>query len=152
MITYAKGSLFDTDADIIVNTVNCVGVMGAGVALAFKQRYPEMFKQYRIDCRKGLYEPGWPVIYEEGEKVIINFPTKDHWRNPSEYDWIENGLICIRDYLKDKSDSVVGLPPLGCGNGGLDWVKVKALIEQYLSGLDAKIIVFEPTIRQRGHR
>lgn len=149
MIEFVKGDFFDFDADIRVNTVNCVGVMGAGVALAFKEKYPNMFKEYAKECKQGLIRPGMPSVWKNDDMFakqieIINFPTKDHWRKPSEYEYVENGLIWLSEYLKQKRSSTITLPALGCGHGGLDWVKVKALIEKYLTDSQHKILVFEP--------
>lgn len=149
MIEFVKGDFFDFDADIRVNTVNCVGVMGAGVALAFKQKYPDMFKQYAKECKQGLIRPGIPSVWKNDDMFtkkieIINFPTKDHWRKPSEYEYVENGLKWLSEYLKQKKYSVITLPALGCGHGGLDWAKVKELIENHLSDSQHKIFVFEP--------
>lgn len=149
MIEFVKGDFFDFDADIRINTVNCVGVMGAGVALAFKQKYPDMFKLYVKECKKGLIRPGIPSVWNSDdmfskEIIIINFPTKDHWRNPSEYEYVEDGLKWLAEYLKQIKNSVITLPALGCGHGGLDWLKVKKLIEKYLSDSQHKILVFEP--------
>lgn len=149
MIEFVKGDFFDFDADIRINTVNCVGVMGAGVALVFKQKYPDMFKQYAKECKQGLIRPGIPSVWQNDDMFnkkieIINFPTKDHWRKPSEYDYVENGLKWLSEYLKQKSHSTVTLPALGCGHGGLEWEKVKQLIEIYLADSQHKILVFEP--------
>lgn len=150
MIEFVKGDFFEFDADIRINTVNCVGVMGAGVALAFKNKYPEMFKEYAKDCKLGLIKPGLPSVWNNTdmftkELEIINFPTKNHWRKPSEYEYVENGLKWLSDYLKQKSYSIVTLPALGCGHGGLDWIKVKQLIEVHLADSQHKIYVFEPS-------
>lgn len=149
MIEFVNGDFFDFDADIRINTVNCVGVMGAGVALAFKQKYPEMFKDYVKQCNKGLIRPGIPSVWEIGDMFskkleIINFPTKDHWRNPSEYEYIESGLKWLAVYLEKKQNVTVTLPALGCGHGGLDWDKVKGLIQRYLGHISNRILVFEP--------
>lgn len=149
MIEYVSGDFFEYDADIRVNTVNCVGVMGAGVALEFKKRYPEMFKAYVKVCKEKEIEPGRPYIWEESDLfsrcIIINLPTKIHWKNPSKYEYIEKNLLWLKDYLTDKSeDCVVTLPALGCGHGGLDWGIVKKQIVHYLGELKAKILVFEP--------
>ena len=149
MIKYVNGNLFDYDTDIRINTVNCVGVMGAGVALAFKNKYPVMNKEYVSLCKKGLIKPGEPTIWNSGhlfskELAIINFPTKDHWRNKSEYEYIEKGLIWLKDYLKDKKGVSLSLPALGCGHGGLDWITVKARIEFHLNDSPTEIFVFEP--------
>lgn len=149
MLEFVKGDFFEFDADIRINTVNCVGVMGAGVALAFKNKYPEMFKEYAKDCKLGLIEPGVPSVWKNDDMFtkgveIINFPTKNHWRKPSEYEYVENGLKWLSEYLNKKSYSTITLPALGCGHGGLDWVRVKGLIENYLTDSQHKILVFEP--------
>lgn len=150
MLEFTTGNFFDFDADFRINTVNCVGVMGAGVALAFKNRYPEMFKVYAKNCRNGKVSPGKPSIWQEGGLLskpvtIINFPTKDHWRNPSKYEYVEKGLIWLSNFLKDKNNQVVVMPALGCGHGGLNWVEVKKLIKEKLFDSPAKILVFEPS-------
>ncbi|MGE6289975.1 macro domain-containing protein [Aeromonas media] len=149
MIEFVTGDFFDFDADIRVNTVNCVGVMGAGVALAFKNKYPEMFKQYVKECNLGLLKPGVPSVWVNNdlfskEMEIINFPTKDDWRNDSEYEYIESGLKWLSNYLKQKKFSTITLPALGCGHGKLNWGRVKHLIEIYLSDSQHRILVFEP--------
>ncbi|OBT29323.1 hypothetical protein A9263_04500 [Vibrio cyclitrophicus] len=149
MIEFVKGDFFDYDADIRVNTVNCVGVMGAGVALAFKNKYPNMFKEYAKQCRAKEIAPGRPSVWMEGDMFskgieIINFPTKDHWRTPSEYEYVEKGLAWLSEYLLGREGVTVTLPALGCGHGGLDWEKVKLLILKYLSTSPSHILVFEP--------
>jgi len=145
MIKFTSGDMFETNADIRINTVNCVGVMGAGVALAFKNKYPDMYKDYQRECKKEKVKPGKMHIWKNltGD-WIINFPTKDHWRKPSRYEDIETGLIALRTYLLDKGPIHITLPALGCGNGGLDWNRVKRMIEEHLGNLDANIDVFEP--------
>lgn len=149
MIEFVKGDFFEFDADIRINTVNCVGVMGAGVALAFKEKYPEMFKEYAKDCKSGLLKPGLPTVWNNNDMFkkeieIINFPTKNHWRKPSEYEYVEDGLKWLALYLLKKKKSTITLPALGCGHGGLDWGKVKALIENHLADSKHRILVFEP--------
>lgn len=149
MIEYVSGNFFDYDADIRINTVNCVGVMGAGVALEFKNRYPEMFKSYVKVCKENQIAPGKPYVWEEYDLfsrcIIINLPTKLHWKNPSEYEYIEADLLWLKEYLMDKNENcVVTLPALGCGHGGLDWGIVKKQIVYYLGDLRAKVLVFEP--------
>lgn len=149
MLKFVKGDFFEFDADIRINTVNCVGVMGAGVALAFKNKYPAMFKEYLKDCKAGLIKPGLPSVWGNDDMFtkkieIINFPTKEHWRKPSEYEYVENGLKWLSEYLKQKSYSTITLPALGCGHGGLDWGNVKQLIETYLHNSEHNILVFEP--------
>ena len=154
MIEYVTGDFFDYDADIRINTVNCVGVMGAGVALEFKKRYPEMFKAYVKVCKGGGIEPGKPYVWEEidlfSRCIVINLPTKIHWKNSSKYEYIEKDLIWLKEYLSKKSKkTVVTLPALGCGHGGLDWDIVKKQIIYYLGGLDLKILVFQPDSSNR---
>jgi O-acetyl-ADP-ribose deacetylase (regulator of RNase III) len=150
MLKYVNGNFFDFDADIRVNTVNCVGVMGKGVALAFKQHYPDMFRHYVKQCRSGEIRPGRPAVWLHNDMIskgieIINFPTKDDWKNPSEYSYVEDGLVWLASYLRVKQGKIVTLPALGCGNGGLEWSRVKALIEKHLKDSPAEILVFEPS-------
>lgn len=157
MLEFVKGNFFDFDADIRVNTVNCVGVMGAGVALAFKNKYPEMFKEYVRQCKGNEIAPGKPSVWKQGDMFskgieIINFPTKDHWRNPSEYEYIENGLMWLSHYLKNKEGLTITLPALGCGHGGLDWKNVKRLILKYLEETKNHILVFEPESSKKAGR
>lgn len=149
MIKFLTGDFFEYEANIRINTVNCVGVMGAGVALAFKKRYPEMFEQYSKDCKNKILSPGNPTTWLQKELIgppveIINFPTKTHWRKPSEYQYIVDGLLWLSEHLKDKKGQTVTIPALGCGNGGLDWATVKNLIANHLKNTDANILVFEP--------
>ncbi|EPB3885882.1 macro domain-containing protein [Escherichia coli] len=149
MIEFVSGDFFEFDADIMVNTVNCVGVMGAGVALAFKKRYPEMFENYVEQCRSGIVRPGSPSVWVQKDIIskeieIVNFPTKDHWKKPSEYHYIESGLNWLSDYLENKSGKIVTLPALGCGHGGLDWGRVRSMINNKLKSSPAHIFVFEP--------
>ncbi|WP_186151646.1 macro domain-containing protein [Burkholderia gladioli] len=149
MIEFVSGDFFEFDADIMINTVNCVGVMGAGVALAFKKRFPEMFGDYVEKCRSGDIRPGSPSVWIQRDMIskeieIINFPTKDHWKNPSEYHYIDDGLKWLSTYLENKSGKIVTLPALGCGHGGLDWGRVRPMISDRLKNSPAHIYVFEP--------
>ena len=149
MISFVSGDFFDYDADIMVNTVNCVGVMGAGVALAFKSRFPEMFADYVEKCRAHAIRPGIPSVWVQKDMIskemeIVNFPTKDHWRDPSEYSYIEDGLRWLSDYLDKKDGKIVTLPALGCGHGGLEWGRVRSMIFESLEHSPANIYVFEP--------
>jgi|SRR6185437_3199482 len=150
MLEFVKGDLFDVPADIRVNTVNCVGVMGAGVALAFKQRYPEMFKDYQRDCKDGQVTPGTMHVWKSltGD-WIINFPTKRNWRERSRYEDIDAGLDDLRSYLKEFGSVTVALPALGCGHGGLDWDRVSEMIRRKLEGIDAHVLVFEPAASRK---
>lgn len=150
MIEFIQGDIFDTPADIRVNTVNCVGAMGAGVALAFKKRYPEMFKDYQGACRRGQIRPGKMHVWRSLEGVwIINFPTKRDWREPSRYEDIDAGLDDLRQYLDSVAPVTVALPALGCGNGGLDWARVSDMIRQKLDGVNAHVYVLEPAASRR---
>ena len=148
MIKFVKGNFFDYEADIRINTVNCVGVMGAGVALLFKNKFPDMFKDYSNACLKGSVKPGVPHIWMGNDMfkitTIINFPTKKHWKNPSEYEFIEKGLVWLKEFLADKENSTITIPALGCGHGGLDWDIVKGMIVKYLGELNTNILLFEP--------
>jgi len=151
MIKFVEGNFFDYKADIRINTVNCVGVMGAGVALQFKNKYPEMYKEYLKACNDGNLQIGKPQvwtnssIFNEDENIIIlNFPTKLHWKNPSEYDYVEKGLQWLASFLLDHEGKTITVPALGCGHGGLDWKIVKKMILEYLSNSKLDILVFEP--------
>jgi len=148
MLKFVEGDFFNYEADIRINTVNCVGVMGAGVALLFKNKFPEMFKDYSNACSKGIVKAGEPHVWVENDMfsklTIINFPTKLHWRNPSKYEYIEKGLVWLKKYLSDKEKSTITIPALGCGHGGLDWAIVKDMITKYLENLQTTIYVFSP--------
>jgi len=146
--------MFETPADIRINTVNCVGVMGAGLALAFKTKHPEMFRDYQRACKAGEVKPGKLHVWNELYGVcIINFPTKRHWREPSRYEDIESGLIALRRYLADQGKLKVLLPAVGCGHGGLDWSRISEMIRKHLKDLEADIIVFEPAdSREAGNK
>lgn len=137
------GDMFSTNAQAIVNTVNCVGVMGKGVALEFKRRWPENYKFYKIACDKRELRPGKVLTFDRGgifesesPRYLINFPTKDHWRAKSKIEYIESGLDALISEIKRLSIKSIAIPPLGCGNGGLDWKIVKPLIIEKLSALD----------------
>jgi O-acetyl-ADP-ribose deacetylase (regulator of RNase III) len=144
MIRFLKGNLFNSKAKVLVNTVNCVGIMGKGVALAFKKRFPAMYKDYRRRCEAGEIQPGVLTIYKDDTPWVINFPTKRHWKNSSRLEDIEAGLqMLVRDYPKWGITSIA-MPALGCGQGGLDWAEVKPLIEKYLNDTTMEVEVFEP--------
>ena len=131
-----------------VNTVNCVGVMGKGIALEFKERDTKMFAAYKRWCSKDWIGPGDIGYYisDSGEYVVVLFATKDHWRDPSRYEWIDKGLKQLKSFLDRINDEKISItiPPLGCGNGGLDWKIVKPMIKEYLSTTKCQVIVFEP--------
>ncbi len=137
--------MFDCPSDIYVNTVNCVGVSGKGVALECKKRFPNMFLQYRKDCQDGKVYPGSIFSYIDNGQQIINFATKNHWRNPSEYRWIDDGLRRFAQFLCGfQNDIVVSMPSIGCGNGGLDWSIVKPMIIDSIGNLGHRLYIYEP--------
>lgn len=144
MITYKQGSLFDGNEQTIVNTVNCVGVMGKGIALEFKKQYPDMFTKYKSFCDRKMLNIGDLYLYTSPDRMILNFPTKYHWRNKSKLSYIEDGLKKFVDTYKDKGITSIAFPLLGCQNGGLDWEsQVKPLMESYLSDLnDIYIVIY----------
>jgi len=150
MIKYITGNILESNAKALINTVNTVGVMGKGIALQFKKAYHNNFKTYMDACKRKEIEIGKLLVTKDsnlnsGEKYIINFPTKKDWRKPSEYNYIESGLDDLIRVLKENNINSVAIPPLGAGNGGLEWGKVKKIIEQKLGNLDIEIIVYEPT-------
>jgi O-acetyl-ADP-ribose deacetylase (regulator of RNase III) len=150
MIHYIKANILESEAQALVNTVNTVGVMGKGIALQFKKAYPNNFKAYQKACKQKDIAIGKLFIFRDsnlysGEKIIINFPTKNDWRNPSEYSFIETGLDDLVRIIEKYQLKNVAIPPLGAGNGGLEWEKVKRIIEQKLNSLDIDIFVYEPT-------
>ncbi|MFA6931489.1 MAG: macro domain-containing protein [Lentisphaeria bacterium] len=149
MITYKTGDIFKEEADAIVNTVNCVGVMGRGIALQFKKYFPENFRVYETACKQKEVVPGKMFVHETssliGPKYVINFPTKRHWRDASRMEDIESGLQALAKVIAKLHIKSIALPPLGCGLGGLDWSEVRGRIESTLSQLsEVKVIVFEP--------
>lgn len=149
MIRFMSGNIFKSQCEVITVTVNCIGVMGAGIAKQCKQLYPATFEQYRQKCRAGEYKPGQPILTTIDRPLLL-FPTKNDWRNDSEYEWIEEGLKRIaKNAHRFKS---IAIPPLGCGHGNLDWNRVKALIQQHLGGLDNLIQVYQPKASQYRRR
>ena len=149
MFEYKTGNILQEQTDAIINTVNCVGIMGRGIALQFKQMYPENFKAYKQACDKGEVEPGKMFIYNSGllfnPKYIINFPTKRHWKGKSRVQDIKSGLVALKDDIINYKIKSIAIPPLGCGLGGLNWDEIKPIIEQVLGDLqDVKIVIYEP--------
>jgi O-acetyl-ADP-ribose deacetylase (regulator of RNase III) len=142
MLTYLTTSLFKSPAQTLVNTVNTVGVMGKGIAKTFKQLYPEMYQEYRQLCRAGKMDIGKLYIYRTPNKIIVNFPTKKHWRSRSRVEYIEAGLQeFVRIYDK-YGISTVSFPQLGCGNGELNWEKqVQPVMERYLKNLPIAVYI-----------
>ncbi len=149
MITFTQGNLLETRVEALVNTVNTVGVMGKGIALMFKERFAENFRRYAAACKAREVQTGkmfvTPVHELDGPRWIVNFPTKQHWRSPSRLEWVQEGLQDLRRFLLEQHIQSVAIPPLGAGNGGLEWAKVREQITQTLGDLDIEILVFEPT-------
>ena len=149
MIRYLHGNILQAEAEALVNSVNTVGVMGKGVALAFKKAYPENFKRYKAACEDGSLTVGKLLTVPTGQlrpRLIINFPTKKHWRHPSQMAYLQAGLSALVEVIRQEKLTSIALPPLGCGNGKLNWSEVKPLIEQSLTPVAEKcdIQVFEP--------
>lgn len=149
MITFTQGNLLEARAEALVNTVNTAGVMGKGIALMFKERFAENFRLYAAACKAKEVRTGKMFVTEVhelgGPRWIVNFPTKQHWRGNSRIEWITEGLQDLRSFLIENKVKSIAIPPLGAGNGGLDWAQVRPRIEEALSGLDTEILVFEPT-------
>lgn len=149
MITLVRGSVLEAQADALVNTVNCVGFMGKGIALQFKKAYPENFKAYQKACRANEVQPGRMFIFETGSmldvKYIINFPTKRHWRGDSRYEDVEAGLEALVADVKRLGIKSIAIPPLGCGLGGLEWNRVRPMIEQaFAEESGVQVLLYEP--------
>lgn len=147
-IELRAGDIFKTDADAIVNTVNCVGIMGRGIALQFKNAYPANFKAYKAACDAEQVQPGRMFVHETGKfapRFIINFPTKRHWKGKSRIEDIEAGLLALKDEIVSRGIRSVAIPPLGAGLGGLDWDDVLPRIKAAVQNIpDVDIIIFEP--------
>jgi O-acetyl-ADP-ribose deacetylase (regulator of RNase III) len=149
MLKFTQGNLLEARAEALVNTVNTVGVMGKGIALMFKERFPENFRHYAAACKAGEVRTGKMFVTEaselDGPRWIINFPTKQHWRADSRIEWIVEGLRDLRRVIEENQIKSVAIPPLGSGNGGLAWPDVRKEIEKALGTLAADIVVYEPT-------
>ena len=146
---FIKGNLLNAETQAIVNTVNTVGVMGKGIALQFKERFPQNFLAYKAACKNNLVQTGKMFVFTEsdlrGEKIIVNFPTKEEWYRKSQYNWIEEGLKDLVNVIEERNIKSISIPPLGCGNGGLKWDKIKELMSQYLGNLiDVEVYIYEP--------
>jgi O-acetyl-ADP-ribose deacetylase (regulator of RNase III) len=149
MITYTTGDLLTDKATALVNTVNTVGVMGKGIALAFRHAFPNNYERYRQACRNRELHIGQLLAVSDssriyGDRLIINLPTKTHWRLPSQYAYVEKGLAALRIFIVGQRLQSLAMPAPGCGNGGLDWKIVKPMIERHLSAAECLITVYEP--------
>ena len=149
MIETKTGDLLAEEAEALVNAVNCVGVMGRGIALQFKRAFPENFKAYAARCQRNAVQPGRVFVFETGQltnhRYIINFPTKRHWRGKSRMEDIESGLVSLAQEIRSRDIRSIAIPALGSGLGGLSWPEVRVRLERALKEFDdVKIIIFEP--------
>lgn len=149
MIRYIRGDLLASETEALVNAVNCVGVMGKGIALQFKRAYPDVFAKYKAACAQGEVVPGSMFVVEieevYGKRCIIHFPTKRHFQERSRIEDIDTGLIALRSTLLERGLRSVAVPALGCGLGGLDWKDVRRRIESSLGDLrGVEVLVYEP--------
>lgn len=143
MIIYHRSSILESRAQVTVNTVNCVGVMGKGLAHEYRVRYPEMFSVYKTICNDGLLETGKLWLWKADDQWVLNFPTKKHWRNASKLDWIKDGLEKFVATYESRGISQISFPKLGCGNGNLDWEEVRPVMEEYLGELPIEIWIHD---------
>lgn len=143
MILYVLGDLFQSPAQVLVNTVNTVGVMGKGIALEFKRLYPDMFDEYRRRCETGALKVGNPFLYKSNNKWVLNFPTKRHWRGKSKVEYIEKGLAAFAKRYARWGIGSIAFPPLGCGNGGLDFaMQVQPIMHKYLAEMALDVFIY----------
>ena len=149
MIRFKTGNILAEDAEALVNTINCVGVMGRGIALQFKKAFPENFRAYAEACERGEVRPGRMFVFETGAltnpRFIVNFPTKRHWRGKSRLQDIDAGLDDLARLIRERGIRSIAVPPLGSGLGGLEWSEVRPRIEKALRGFDdLDAVIFEP--------
>ena len=152
MITFQQGNIFTDPAEALVNPINCVGTMGKGLALQFKERFPDNFREYARACHDGGVQPGRMLVHMtytgEHPRYVINFPTKRHWRDDSQLEDITSGLEALAREIQNRRIRSVAIPALGSGLGGLDWSEVKPLIQSGLEPLEnVRITVYEPVQR-----
>ena len=146
---FTRGNLLEAEVEALVNAVNTVGVMGKGIALAFKQRFPENFAAYAAACGAGEVQVGRMFVHRQTAgafpRWIVNFPTKKHWRDPTRIEWVEAGLVALTEVIRENQIRSIALPAVGCGNGGLGWEQVRPRIEAAFSRIpDVDVLVFEP--------
>ena len=147
MINFTRGDIFAQPAEAIVNPVNCVGVMGRGLALQFKRRHPDAFLAHRHACAQGRVRPGRVFVFDtgcDGPRWIVHFPTKRHWRDRSVIGDIEAGLRDLAATIARQGIRSIAIPPIGCGLGGLHWRAVRPLVTACLAGMPVTVIVLEP--------
>ena len=141
-LSYRKGDIFDSTAQVLVNPVNCKGHMGKGLALAFKQRYPQMFASYQQECQEGKLRIGCPTLYKASTPWILNFPTKDHWRDDSKMEYLEEGLQYFVAHYQALGIKSIAFPKLGAGLGKLSWDQVGPLMVRYLGRVDIEVDIY----------
>lgn len=148
MLRETTGDILDADCEALVNPVNTVGIMGTGLALQFKQKYPDMFIEYRTACRRGDLRPGETMVHfitrRENSQKIISFATKRDWRKPSQIEWIDTRLVSLRNTIDTLMIRSLAIPALGCGLGGLQWGAVRSLIVSRLGDLTADVLLYSP--------
>lgn len=145
MLTFLTDDIFSHHFNLIVNPINCVGKMGAGLAYQFRIRYPGLYQDYITACDHNEIKPGGLWLWRINDsQIIANLATKNHWRYPSKYEWIDDGLASLRHLILDTNPGFVSIPAIGCGEGGLEWSTVRAKIKQWMEGLDCQIKVFKP--------
>lgn len=146
MITLVKGDIFEGNHQLLVNPVNCVGVMGKGLALLFKRKYPDIMIPYLHACNTNSISPGNPQLIKRNlaPEYIVNFPTKVHWKDPSKLEYIETGLKSFVKIMKELEVASIGMPALGCGLGELSWTAVQELILNELSQVSTPITLYSP--------
>lgn len=146
-LKYGSGDIILSEAEVIVNPVNCVGVAGAGLALHFKNKFPDNYEFYRAACASRNMNIGKVLFYKYGKKKIINFPTKTHWKLPSKLEYIQTGLHNLREVIQEEKIKSIAVPALGCGLGGLNWDVVKHMIDHTLSPI-VELYLYEPWVSE----
>ena len=149
MIEFRRGDLLQANVEALVNTVNCVGVMGRGIALQFRKEFPKNYAAYKTACERGEVRPGRMFVFKldrlQDPRYVINFPTKRHWKSKSRIEDVQAGLEALVEEVRARGIKSVALPPLGCGLGGLEWSQVRPMIETAFRALpDVEVLVFEP--------
>lgn len=148
MVTFVKGDILKSPAQVVTNPINCAGVMGKGLAAQFKKNYSEMFNDYKRRCASGDVRIGRPYIWENDSTQILLFPTKNSWREKSRLEDVEAGLKFLAANYVDLGITSLALPALGCGNGGLSWNDVRELIIKSLGSIpDLEVFVYEPAMK-----